>query len=74
MERKKWNFELFVTAHKKQHTILEGLTNHGYNGLDNRKKFTHLMDCGKVDSLNTIKLMILVNSDFSQDFDKCVIL
>ena len=29
-ERKKWNFELFVTAHKDKHTILEGLTEHGY--------------------------------------------
>ena len=63
-ERKKWKFERFVTAYKEQHTILEGLTYYGYNELDNRMKVTRLMDGVKVDSLNTGKAIILVNSDF----------
>ena len=60
-----WNCERFVTAHKEQHTILEGLTNHGYNGLDDRTKVTRLVDGVKVHSLDTVKAMTLVNSYFS---------
>ena len=63
-----------MTEHKEQHTILEGLTYHGYNGLDNRKKVTLLMYDVKVDSLNTVKSMILANSDFHKDFENCVTL
>ena len=32
------------------------------------------MDGVKVDSLNTVKEMILANSDFCKDFEKCVTL
>ena len=71
---KNYNFEQFVTAQKYQNTILEGLTDHGYNGLDNRTKVTRLMDGVKVDSLNNVKAMIIPNSDFCKDFDKCVTL
>ena len=43
-ERKTWNFERFVTVQKEHHTILEGLPDHEYNGLNNWTKVTHLMD------------------------------
>ena len=43
-EGKNWTFERFVTAHKEHHTILEGLTNHGYCGLDVRTKVTRLIE------------------------------
>ena len=54
-ERENWDFEPFETAHKEQHTILEGLTEHDYNGLDNRTKITRLMDGMKVKALNNVK-------------------
>ena len=63
-----------MISHKEQHTILEGLPDHGCNGLGNRTKLTRLMDGVKVDSLKTIKAMIIVNCDFCKDFDKCVTL
>ena len=44
VERKNWTFERFLTAHKDQSTILEGLTDHGYCGLDARTKVTRLLD------------------------------
>ena len=68
-ERKNWNFGRFVTVHKEQHTMLEGLTDHVHNGLYNRTKVTHMMDSVKVDSLNTVTAMILANRDFCKDFD-----
>ena len=63
-ERNNWNYERFVTDHKDQHTILEWLTNYGYNGLDDTTKFTLLMDDMKVDSLDTVKAMTTANSYF----------
>ena len=33
-ERRRWTFEKYVTLHKDQHGILEGLTEHGYAGID----------------------------------------
>ena len=65
-ERNNWNLERFVSAHKDQHTILEVLTDHGYNGLDSRTKVTCLMDDVKVDSLKTIKATIIENIDFQE--------
>ena len=70
-ERKNWNFERFVTAHKEQHIILEVSNDHGYNGLDNSNKVTRLMDGVKVGSLNTVKAMILANSNVCKGFDNC---
>ena len=67
-ERKNCNFERFVTAHKEQHTILEGLTENCYNGLDDGTKVTRLMDGVKLDSLHNVKSMILANCPFFKEF------
>ena len=73
-EKKKWNFQRFVTDNKDKHTTLEGLNKHDYNGLDNRIKVKRLMDGVKVDSFNAVKEMIIANSDFHKYFDSCVTL
>ena len=33
-ERNHWNFEKYICMHQDQHTILEGLVEHGYAGID----------------------------------------
>ena len=33
-ERRHWTFKKYITLHKDQHSILEGLTEHGYVGID----------------------------------------
>ena len=33
-EGRHWDFERYVTLHKEQHTILEGLKEYGYAGMD----------------------------------------
>ena len=71
-KRKNWKFERFLTSHKEQCIVLEGLTKYGYNGLDKRTKVSRLMDGVKLDSLNTVKSRILADSDFCKDFYKCV--
>ena len=73
-ERNNWYFERVVNEQKEQHTILEGLTNIGYNNLDKRTKLSRLVNGVKMGSLNIFKAMILVNSDFCKDLENCVIL
>ena len=33
-EHRCWTFKKYITLHKDQHSILEGLTEHGYVGID----------------------------------------
>ena len=54
-EKRRWNFEKYVKLQKDQHTILEGLMEHGYAGIDNRSKVRHLLDGIKTTSLDTVK-------------------
>ena len=73
-ERHHWTFEKYVTLHKDQRSILEGLTKHGYAGIDERSKVRYLIDGTKVDDLNVIKGQILATAALRNDFDVCVIL
>ena len=73
-ERRRWTFEKYVTLHKDQHSILEGLTEHGYAGIDKRSKVRYLLDGIKTDDLNVIKGQILASAALRNDFDACVTL
>jgi hypothetical protein len=37
-EQRRWDFEKYVNVHKQQHSIMEGLVEHGYTGIDPRSK------------------------------------
>ena len=73
-ETKGWNFEKYVTLHKEQHHILEGLERHGYKGIDDRSKVRYLNDGIKTTKLDTIKAAILASTNRRSDFDGCVTL
>ena len=73
-ERHRWTFEKYVMLHKDQHSILEGLTEHGYVGIDERSKVRYLLDGIKTDDLNVIKGQILATATLRNDFDACVTL
>ena len=66
-----WNFKRFVTAHKEQHTIMEGFTDHKHCGLDVRKNVTCLLDGIKTDSLDAVKSNIMQDSELCIDFERC---
>ena len=71
-EKKNWEFKLFVTAHKENHTILEGLTDHGYCVLDARMMVTRILDGMKTDSLEDVKENIVQDRKLHKDFERCV--
>ena len=38
-----WDFERYATLHNEQHTIIEGLQEYGYAGMDEGNKTRHLV-------------------------------
>ena len=68
------DFETYAMLHKEQHTILEGLKEYGYAGMDEGSKMTHLLALIKTTALDSVKTQILCNAELRQDFAKCVVL
>ena len=71
-EQRRWNFERYVKVHVDQHSILEGLTDHGYSGIDVRSKVRYLLAGIKTTSLDPVRTRILSDATLRQDFDACV--
>jgi len=73
-EQRRWDFEKFVNLHKAQHSIMEGLVEHGYTGIDPRSKVRYLLDGIKTDKLDSVKTRIISDATLRNDFDACVTL
>ena len=71
-EKRRWTFEKYVTVYKEQHTILNGLTEYGYAGIDERIKVRKLLEGIKVEKLDVVKSQILSSPHLRTDFDACV--
>ena len=73
-ERRHWDFERYATLHKEQHTILEGLKDYGYAGMDEGSKTKYDLAGIKTTPLDSVKTQILCNAELTQDFAKCIVL
>ena len=73
-EGRLWDFERYATLHKEQHTVLEGLKEYGYAGMDEGSKTKHLLAGINTTALDSFKTQILSNSELRPDFAKCVVL
>ena len=73
-ERCHWNFEKYVCMHQDQHTILQGLVEHGYAGIDKCSKVHHLLDGIKTNEFDTAKGKIWASPRLQAHFDECVTL
>lgn len=74
-EQRRWDFEKYVNMHKQQHSIMEGLVEHGYTGIDPRSKVRYLLDGIKTDRLDSVKTRIMsADASLRNDFDACVTL
>jgi hypothetical protein len=71
-ETRRWNFEKYVKMHVDQHHILDGLTQYGHAGIDQRSKVRHLIRGIKTKTLDTVKSQILSSATLRNDFDACV--
>lgn len=73
-EQRRWDFEKYVNVHKSQHSIMEGLVEHGYTGIDPRSKVRYLLDGIKTDKFDSVKTRIMSDATLRNDFDACVTL
>jgi hypothetical protein len=73
-EQRRWDFERYVNVHKQQHSIMEGLVEHGYTGIDPRSKVRFLLDGIKSDKFDAVKTRIMSDERLRSDFDACVTL
>ena len=67
-ETRCWNFERNVTVHHEQHTILEGLAQHGHAGIDGCSKTRYLMSGIKTNALDSVKTQILADTTLRINF------
>ena len=73
-ERRRWNIGKYICMHQDQHTILEGLVEHGYAGIDERYKVCHHLDWIMTNELDTAKGQIWASHRLQTHFDECVTL
>ena len=73
-EGRHWDIERYATLHKEPYTILDGLQECGYAGMDEGSKTRHLLTGIKTTALDSVKTQILCNTELRQDFGKCVVL
>jgi len=71
-EKRKWNFEKYVKVHVDQHSILEGLVQHGYSGIDERSKVRHLVNGIKTTMLDSVKTRIMSDATLRNNFESSV--
>ena len=71
-EKKRYNFEKYVTVQVDQHAILTGLEQYGYKGIDNRSKVRHLLEGIKTPELDAVKTQIMASPALRSDYDRCV--
>ena len=71
-EMKSWNFEKYVTLHKEQHHVLDGLKLHGHKVINECSKVRYLNDGIKTTKLDTVEAAILASAEHRSDFDGCV--
>ena len=71
-EHRRWNFEKYCKVHIDQHSILEGLVEHGYAGIDARSKVHYLCEGIKTNKLEVVKTRILSDATLRSDFEACV--
>jgi hypothetical protein len=71
-EKRRWNFEKYVSMHKEQHSILTELMDQGYAGIDDRSKVRLLNQGIKTKELDVPKTQILSSAVLRSDFDGAV--
>jgi hypothetical protein len=70
-EKKRWTFERYVRTHVEQHTILEGLREHGYSGIDESSKVRLFINGIKSKALDSVTTRIMSDEGLIANFDQC---
>ena len=72
-EKKSWDWDRYVTLHKKQHTIIKSLVDHGYSGMDKGTKVHHFLKGIKSTKLEKVVNVVSAQPEkYGKDFDATV--
>jgi hypothetical protein len=67
-EKEKFTWEMYVRIHMEQHSILNGLKDFGYVGIDDSCKVHHLLKGIKTTELDVCKMPVMSIPTLRNDF------
>jgi hypothetical protein len=67
-ERKRFTWETYVMIHTVQHSVLNGLKDYGYAGIDDSSKVRHLLKGIKTSELDVCKAQVMASPSLCDDF------
>jgi hypothetical protein len=70
----RYGIEQHILAHKAAQVMLEGLMEHGYQGIDQKSMVRFLMDSIKTTKLDAPKAQIMASPELRTNFDACATL
>jgi hypothetical protein len=71
-EKKRFTWETYVSIHTEQHTVLNGLKDYGYAGIDHSSKVRHLLNGIKTTELDVCKAQVMASPSLRDDFSATV--
>jgi hypothetical protein len=67
-EKKRFTWETYVRIHTEQHSVLNGLKDYGYAGIDDSSKVRHLIKEIKTTELDVCKAQVMASPSLRDDF------
>jgi hypothetical protein len=67
-EKKRFTWETYVRIHTEQHSVLNGLKDYGYAGIDYSSKVRHLLKGIKTTELDVCKAQVMASPSLRDDF------
>jgi hypothetical protein len=71
-EKKRFMWETYVRIHTEQHSVLNGLKEYGYSGIDDSSKVRHLLKGIKTTDLDVCKSQVMASPTLRDDFPATV--
>jgi hypothetical protein len=68
-EKKSFTWETYVQIHTEHYSILNGLKDYGYAGIDDSSKVSHLLKVIKMMELFVCKTQVMSSPTLCDDFD-----
>jgi hypothetical protein len=67
-EKKRFKWETYVRIHTEKHSVLNGLKDYGYAGIDDSSKVRHLLMGIKTTELDVCKMQVMASPSLRDDF------
>jgi hypothetical protein len=67
-EKKCFTWETYVRIHTEQHSVINGLKDYGYAGIDDSSKVRHLLKGTKTTELDVFKVQVMASPSLRDDF------